>query len=100
VAYSGNFERGEIVSPEDALPARDRVLDVATPDARHRRPLKFSYGDCGTKFRLLGVIRRKRESQISLGWQLAKDSSCSARRIGMLWGGGGPAYSESLIQVP
>jgi hypothetical protein len=38
-----NFERGEIVSPEDALPARDRVPNLATPDARHRRPLKFLF---------------------------------------------------------
>jgi hypothetical protein len=34
-----NFERGEIVSPEEAL----LVKNPATPDARHRRPLKFFY---------------------------------------------------------
>ena len=34
-----NFERGEIVSPEEALLGKN----PATPDARHRRPLKFFY---------------------------------------------------------
>ena len=32
-----NFERDEIVSPEEAL----LVKNPAMPDARHRRPLKF-----------------------------------------------------------
>ena len=36
--WSGKFERGEIVSPEEAL----LVKNPATPDARHRRPLKFT----------------------------------------------------------
>jgi hypothetical protein len=39
----GKVERGEIVSPEDALPARLCGLNLAMPDARHRRPLKFFY---------------------------------------------------------
>jgi hypothetical protein len=31
----------------NALPARDRVLDVATPHARHHRPIKFLFTGLG-----------------------------------------------------
>jgi hypothetical protein len=39
--WSGNFERGEIVSPVGCIASKVSGLDLATPDARHRRPLKF-----------------------------------------------------------
>jgi hypothetical protein len=41
--WSGNFERGEIVSPVGCIASKDVGLNLATPDARHRRPLKFFY---------------------------------------------------------
>jgi len=36
----GNFERGEIVSPRGSNASKVSGLNLATPDARHRRPLK------------------------------------------------------------
>ena len=41
--WSGKFERGEIVSPVGCIASKVSGLDLATPDARHRRPLKFFY---------------------------------------------------------
>jgi hypothetical protein len=35
-----NFERGEVVSPQEASLAKLSGLNLAMPDARHRRPLK------------------------------------------------------------
>ena len=42
---SKSFERGEIVSPVGCIASKVR-LNLATPDARHRRPLKFLYLLC------------------------------------------------------
>jgi hypothetical protein len=39
--WSGNFERGEIVSPVAALPVNDRFFNLVTPDARHRPPAQI-----------------------------------------------------------
>ena len=36
-----NLERGEIVSPLGCIADKGVGLDLATPDARHRRPLKI-----------------------------------------------------------
>ncbi len=39
-----NFERGEIVSPLGCIASKGSgCLNLATPDARHRRPLKFFF---------------------------------------------------------
>jgi hypothetical protein len=35
--------RNKTAGGGNALPASDRILDVATPDARHPRPLKFLF---------------------------------------------------------
>ncbi len=40
--WSGNFGRGEIVSPVGSIASKVvGNLNLVTPDARHRRPLKF-----------------------------------------------------------
>jgi hypothetical protein len=38
-----NLERGEIVLPLGCIASKGSGLDLATPDAHHRRPLKFLY---------------------------------------------------------
>jgi hypothetical protein len=42
-SWSGNFERGEIVSPLGCIASKVSGLDLAMPDTRHRRPLKVFY---------------------------------------------------------
>jgi hypothetical protein len=39
--WLGNFERGEIVSPVGSIASKVVGNYLVTPDARHRRPLKF-----------------------------------------------------------
>jgi hypothetical protein len=39
--WSGNFERGEIVSPVGRIASKVVGTNLVTSDARHRRPLKF-----------------------------------------------------------
>ena len=48
--WSGNFEGGELVSPVGCIVSKVSGLDLATPDARHRRPLKFFSENRGAKF--------------------------------------------------
>ena len=48
--WSGNFEEGEVVSPVGSIVSKVSGLDLATPDARHRRPLKFFSENRGAKF--------------------------------------------------
>ena len=40
-SLSGNFERGEIVSPVGCIASKVGKPNLVMPDARHRRPLKF-----------------------------------------------------------
>jgi hypothetical protein len=47
---SGNSEGGELVSPVGFIVSKVSGLDLTTPDARHRRPLKFFSEDRGAKF--------------------------------------------------
>jgi hypothetical protein len=50
-----NFERGEVVSPRGSIASKVSGPNLATPDARHRRPLKiFQYPSrC---FKLLSLL--------------------------------------------
>jgi hypothetical protein len=45
-----NFEGGEVVSPVGCIVSKVSGLNLATPDARHRRPLKFLSENRGAKF--------------------------------------------------
>jgi hypothetical protein len=48
--WSGNLEGDEIVSPVGCIASKVSGLNLATLDARHRRPLKFFSENCGAKF--------------------------------------------------
>jgi hypothetical protein len=56
-----NFEGGEVVSPVGCIVSKVSGLNLATPDARHRRPLKFFSENRGAKF-----LKKTSEALLSL----------------------------------
>jgi hypothetical protein len=64
--WSGNFEGGEIVSPVGCITSKVSDLDLATPDARHRRPLKFFSENRRAKFlKIFQKTATKRRKNLS-----------------------------------
>jgi hypothetical protein len=67
-----NFERGEIVSPRGSIASKVSGLNLATPDARHRRPLKFFSENRGAKFPENNFGEIRKDSAAFVGEQSAQ----------------------------